>query len=57
MIGENPQVTEKIVSGISFIDVKWSYEFAGHKSERTKIINHLKKNGYVYYNDYYIKII
>ena len=57
MIGEKPKVTELIIAGISFIDVKWSYEFDGHKRERTKIINHLKKNGYVYQNSYYTKKI
>lgn len=55
MVGDNPQVTEQIIGGLSIIDVKWNYEFVGRKSERLKIINHLKKNGYVYQNSVYIK--
>lgn len=57
MIGENPKVTERVVGGLSLIDVEWSYAFVGRKAERTKIINYLKKNGYVYQNSFYIKKI
>ena len=57
MVGDNPQVTENNICGLSIIDVKWNYNFIGGKSERTKVINHLKKNGYVHQNSVYIKNI
>ena len=55
MVGDNPQVTETIVNGVSFIDVKWNFDFVGGKPERLKVIYHLKKNGYVHHNSLYIK--
>jgi hypothetical protein len=54
MVGENPQVTETTFGGISFIDVKWNFDFVGGKPERLKVINHLKKNGYTNWHGLYI---
>lgn len=57
MVGDNPQVTEQIIGGLSIIDVKWNYEFIGGKPERLKVIYHLKKMGYKFINNFYIKHI
>jgi hypothetical protein len=57
LLSESPQITEIKINNLSMLDVKWHYDFVGGKPERLKVINHLKKIGYVYRNSFYVKIL
>jgi hypothetical protein len=41
------------------IDVDWSYKFQGKKQERTKVVNFLKKEGFIFSkenNEMYLRV-
>lgn len=49
MVGEKPLVKEVSIMGVKMLDIEWSFMWEGGKTERTRFLRDLKREGYESY--------